>query len=1296
MVYFCTAKKEYQFYQLNLIDTMTNLNCKKTLAIAATTTKAPKGRHDLNHGCNPWTETTPAQHGCNPWSQTHTLLLLLLALFAPVAAQAQFGGGTGAFYSPYIIATTDHWLALADSVNNGNDYYGKHFFMNNDLDFEGIDFNPIGGAWLDGDFTAFSGTFNGGYHRILNVQVGGTLNIGLFGCLSFATVKNLTLGGNSRIEGKFFVGGIAGSAGCCDIINCHVEKTVTIAATAYQSSYIGGIIGSCYNAVSESGYQIRYCTNAATVTKNGNHGVDCIGGIAGEITSWGQAIRDCKNYGAVSGFEYVGGIVGFFKFNQPGNTLENCYTGGYCTLYGVGQPGSSQGINLEGQAVSMHTITFGEDMQGLVNVNPTADFEGQNYYAAGMQIILNLYPDSGTPEGYLARFYLNGVQQLTGNDIEITMPAENVTVTSSNPVRDIGYSLWVSVSLSQESFDYDGSAQVPTVTVTDTKDGTSVTLTEGIDYEVISPANPVSPGIYTLTINGLGSFGGTVTRQYSIMTPDMWPGFGTEAKPYLILTTGHLDRLADSVNSGKDQSGVFFRLDADLDYSGKPYVTIGTVDYQFKGTFNGNGHSISNVVIQSNDDCQALFGYIGAGGSVSGLTLGTGSSIEGNSYVGGIAARCDGTVINCGTAEGVTIRAVANAGGIVGQLQSTGRILNCQNRADVYSNTNRSGGIVGHMYGEEVSGCINYGSVENGNSMAGGIAGELAYGKIVKDCVNEGSVSSGRYPVGGIVGQSIGKLSNCLNLGSVTSLGYNYQIGGIAGYKDASSESNVSNSYYAGACMVGGINGSDVAGQAMHGYTVSGESGLAIGLIDTPGLVYNGVIYAGKNERITLSITPPDGYVPQYGDYYFDGGELVQNGDGWTLVMPNMNVTIFGGLALALTVPGYGESTDAGWRLIASPVMESMRAMEVGNLVPSDLYSIYYDLYRFDQSEELEWRNYKANPIVFKIENGKGYLYATKEEQTLIFAGSYNEAETQEVPLAYSDVNPSTAMRGWNLIGNPFPVAATIGGRDFYRMNPEGSEIIVATDPSIAAMEGIFVHTDTDGETVTFSRVTRATDNDGRIVINLSRNGTLTDRAIVRTGEGRMLPKFQIKDNGDRLCLPQNGKDYAVAFAEKTGEIPLNFKAAKNGEYTLSFDLDGVESDYLHLIDNLTGADINLLATFNPETLIAGEDPQSPTPMYTFTAKTTDYPSRFKLVFSAASTGSAADAPFAYIDASGNIIVTADAHGASLQVVDMMGRGVVSVGGHTRCVPTNGMTPGVYVLRLIDGENVRTQKIVIQ
>ena len=117
--------------------------------------------------------------------------------------------------------------------------------------------------------------------------------------------------------------------------------------------------------------------------------------------------------------------------------------------------------------------------------------------------------------------------------------------------------------------------------------------------------------------------------------------------------------------------------------------------------------------------------------------------------------------------------------------------------------------------------------------------------------------------------------------------------------------------------------------------------------------------------------------------------------------------------------------------------------------------------------------------------------------------------------------------------------------------------------------------------------------------------------------------------------------------------------------------------DYLHLIDNMTGANIDLLAT----------------PSYNFEANSTDYASRFRLVFNdnttdGSSTGSVA---FAYIS-DGNIVVNGE---GVMQIVDVTGRVIVK-GDVTNRVSTSELTPGVYVLRLINGENVMTQKIVIE
>jgi hypothetical protein len=82
------------------------------------------------------------------------------------------------------------------------------------------------------------------------------------------------------------------------------------------------------------------------------------------------------------------------------------------------------------------------------------------------------------------------------------------------------------------------------------------------------------------------------------------------------------------------------------------------------------------------------------------------------------------------------------------------------------------------------------------------------------------------------------------------------------------------------------------------------------------------------------------------------------------------------------------------------------------------------------------------------------------------------------------------------------------------------------------------------------------------------------------------------------------------------------------------------------------------------------------------------------LVFIAndASTGSASDATFAFVS-NGSIIVNGT---GTLQMFDILGRQVYShESNSTFSIQHSAFPAGVYVLRLIDGNNVRTQKIVI-
>ena len=256
-------------------------------------------------------------------------------------------------------------------------------------------------------------------------------------------------------------------------------------------------------------------------------------------------------------------------------------------------------------------------------------------------------------------------------------------------------------------------------------------------------------------------------------------------------------------------------------------------------------------------------------------------------------------------------------------------------------------------------------------------------------------------------------------------------------------------------------------------------------------------------------------------------------------------------------------------------------------------------------------------------------------------------------------------------------------------MNPAGTEIMAAETNSIAPMEGIFVIANTDGEHMTFT--TEAPDNNGgaKLSLNLSHgpstlrqaqgSGTsVIDRAIVRFSESSLLPKFQLNRNSTKIYIPQNGKDYAVVCSEDMGTMPVNFKAETNGTYTISLNTEEVNFSYLHLIDNMTGNDIDLLTN----------------PSYAFEASTTDYESRFKLVFVTKDGPSTGSGTFAFYS-NGSWIVSNEGE-ATLQVIDLNGRILSSETVNGSVSKAVNAAPGVYMIRLINGTDVKTQKIVVR
>ncbi len=406
--------------------------------------------------------------------------------------------------------------------------------------------------------------------------------------------------------------------------------------------------------------------------------------------------------------------------------------------------------------------------------------------------------------------------------------------------------------------------------------------------------------------------------------------------------------------------------------------------------------------------------------------------------------------------------------------------------------------------------------------------------------------------------------------------------------------------------------------------------------------------------------------------------------EGYSDPTQTVSFSTLAGQQFTTTITGWGNSTASDhWAFIASPVAEALAPSVVTNLVASTASE--YDLYRLNPGTTM-WENIKAtstqnHPDFTTLVNGRGYLYANKNNVTLTFAGTPITATEQAVGLS----------EGWNLVGNPFHAPATLN-KSYYKMNPEGTGLVaeaVSGYTAIDACTGVIVKAEGEDETVLFTKSNAKGQQEtgfGTLQIALTqagnRSNALMDNAIVSFNEGDQLGKFYFGTQDANIYIPQGNKEYAIVSVGNTGEMPINFKAHENGEYTITVNPKNVEMGYLHLIDNLTGANVDLLQT----------------PEYVFTAQTADYESRFKLVFSASGDANGDNEAFAFIDASGNIIITDGPSTGSgtctLQVIDVMGRVIFSRDA-TRHVSTSGMAPGVYVLRLINGDDVRTQKIII-
>ena len=381
-------------------------------------------------------------------------------------------------------------------------------------------------------------------------------------------------------------------------------------------------------------------------------------------------------------------------------------------------------------------------------------------------------------------------------------------------------------------------------------------------------------------------------------------------------------------------------------------------------------------------------------------------------------------------------------------------------------------------------------------------------------------------------------------------------------------------------------------------------------------------------------------------------------------------------------------SNGNNYYLIASPLADAVAPTTVGGMI-TDEYGTdvtpatsTYDLYSFDDAEDLEWQNYRANN--FNLVNGTGYLYASKEGTDLTFIGAPYSGTTKEVTLQMTE-NENADFQGWNLVGNPFTDLAYID-RPFYRMDATGTRVLAEEQTgAIQVMEGVFVIATVDEEHMAFNTVAPNNDNKG-LVLNLSQGrGNTIDRAIVGIGQGHTLPKFMFNPNDTKLYIPQNGKDYAVVRGRVSDEIPVNFLPTEDGYYNISVDVRNMNLRSLVLKDKVRNVSIDLLRT----------------PNYMFKASAYDRADRFVLSFKNGNgiykekyVKGANPEDFCFY--SNGVFVIDNEGEANLQVIDLNGRVLSSENIYGSTSIQVDAAPGIYLLRLTNGDNVKVQKVVVE
>lgn len=642
-----------------------------------------------------------------------------------VADEASPFNGYYAFSKAGHLVWLHNQVQAYDAVTNPSPIESIKCYLANDISLKAVchpadaannvaeaNWNPIGGK------NPFKGIFDGNGHTVSDLYINSSSsNLGLFGYVDGAEIKNVTVQGNvtgfyeegneqsgqyvglvlgvgttkSKLEncesrgsvtGCSYVGGIAGLiANNCFIASCTNRATVKN-YPGTSGAYYGGIVGY--------GTGLSFCANYADITAEDSSVGGLVGYVFPDINNEGMS--NCMNVGNVIGKQYVGGLAG------------ECYAPQNTNNYSIGR------VEATNQYAGLLVGKYGNDPskafentyyveEGLVVENGTATagkYYGDGTISASAQAVHQADVASGKLASLLA-----SVNSTWGQDLE----QENTYPVLNGKTVYFSGSKLCNGHLLSEAY---------------TNDQTKETATPAHSQEYED-----------------GGFC-TVCHESRELH-----GKGTANDPYLISNVAQLEYLRDQSNLGNGQITAHAKLvnDIDLAYaSASSWIPVSKSN-AFAGTFDGNGHCIKNLYSSFYQG-----GYVGLFGYVNGAT------------------------IKNLTVEGVIESSCSNQGMIAGQSVGA-NFYNCvaKGRINTSGSADYVGGITGWVTRNSpsipvVRSCASYVDIVSTGTFAGGIIGKSSNSIIMEACANYGNVT-GTANVGGLMGytdpKSDSHITNC-------------------------------------------------------------------------------------------------------------------------------------------------------------------------------------------------------------------------------------------------------------------------------------------------------------------------------------------------------------------------------------------------------------------------------------------------------------------------------------------------------------------------------------------------------